>query len=455
MNSQENFEIELPLMPGEIDPKARKRHSNEKTHKTHPKGHAEIASFSELNVRPEISNALLRLGFDKPFPIQAKGSLPAIEGNDLIAQAQTGTGKTLVFGIAILEQFSGEDGIFALVIVPTRELAVQVSEEIVKFSTNPPRVVPVYGGVSIENQIDRLRRATVVVGTPGRILDHISRGTIDFSRVKILVLDEVDRMLDMGFIEDIEQIVSRLPRERQTMFFSATIPDRIKRLSERFLKREKVEVSAGGPPAAEKVAQFYSDTEEYNKPAKLLKILTTRRTPGLTIIFTRTKIKAHLVGSFLKKNGIISESTHGDLSQSKRERVMSSFKEGELAVLVATDVAARGLDIEGVSRVINYDFPDDLDTYIHRIGRTARAGAEGEAITFIVKDNHLAFRKLMSVLDGKIAKLEIPVLLGEEKRLGRFEGSRPRGRFRYSQGGSGRRGPPIGRGGGKSRNRRQ
>ncbi|MFH0961556.1 MAG: DEAD/DEAH box helicase [archaeon] len=400
----------------------------------------EISKFSELSLKPEILQALRALEFEDTFPIQAKGLPPALAGRDLVAKAQTGTGKTAVFGLSILNRLpAGSRGIFALIIVPTRELAVQVADEISSYSTEPPQTVAAYGGVSIEPQIDKLRRASIVVGTPGRLLDHISRGTINLSNVKVLVLDEVDRMLDMGFIEDIEQIVSRVPRERQTMFFSATIPDKIRYLAERFLNNP-IDVSVGGAPTAEGVSQFYVDSAEGNKPGQIFKLLS--KTPETTLVFCRTREKTQAVGTFLKKHGIPAESIHGNLTQAQRERTMQLFKEGNLQVMVATDVAARGLDIDGVSTVVNYDFPDDLDTYIHRIGRTARAGKEGRAITFVVHDNHLTFRKLMDLMGGKIEKLEIPLLPGENFRLEFQHRQRPGGRF------GGRRGPQSNRRGG-------
>lgn len=397
-----------------------------------------IEKFSELQVSPEIMQGVSLLGFDKPFPIQSKALPIALAGKDLIAQAQTGTGKTLVFGVQILNSLPKEGGIAALVIVPTRELAMQVADEMGLYTTDPVPIEAVYGGVAIEPQIDRLRKARVVVGTPGRILDHMERRTIDFSGVGILVLDEVDRMLDMGFIDDIERIVRTLPRERQTLFFSATIPSKIKELGQRYL-REPVDVSVGiSGGVADKVRQYYVDVKEWNKFVHLKEILAKYEI-GVGMIFCRTKAKAQRVGDSLRRAGFLVESIHGDLSQAQRTRALELFRDGKLHLLAATDVAARGLDIENVTHVFNYDMPDEVDTYVHRIGRTARAGKEGVSVTFIAHDDHPIFRKVMDLMGGKVEQLHVtlPPGVGDRPPVGWVEGAPRRG----GRGGP-RRGPP-------------
>ncbi|MEV6374556.1 DEAD/DEAH box helicase [Micromonospora musae] len=352
-------------------------------------------TFAELGARQETVDALAAGGITNAFAIQQYALPIAMRGTDLIGQAPTGTGKTLGFGVPLLERVfapgEGGDGTpQALVVVPTRELGLQVAKDLAMAgSTRGVRVLPIYGGVAYEPQIETLRKGVeILVGTPGRLLDLAKQKHLRLDRVRALVLDEADRMLDLGFLDDVEKILAMLPDDRQTMLFSATMPDPIVTLSRRFL-RHPVTIHAGhtaetGPsPQTEQLAYR---THSLNKVEIVARILQAE-SRGLTMIFTRTKRAADRVAEDLDFRGFAVAAVHGDLGQGARERALRAFRAGKIDTLVATDVAARGIDVSGVTHVINYDCPEDQDTYTHRIGRTGRAGASGVAVTFVDWDD--------------------------------------------------------------------
>jgi superfamily II DNA/RNA helicase len=352
---------------------------------------ADSPTFAELGARPETVEALAASGITRAFAIQEHAIPIAMRGTDIIGQAPTGTGKTLGFGIPLLERVvapgEGADGsVQALVVVPTRELGLQVARDIAAAGrTRGIRVLPIYGGVAYEPQTDALNKGVeIVVGTPGRLLDLAKGKQLKLGKVRALVLDEADRMLDLGFLDDVEKILSMLPDGRQTMLFSATMPDPIVTLARRFL-RQPMTIHAGhsaetGP--SPQTQQVVYRTHSLNKLEIVARILQANGR-GLTMIFTRTKRNADRVAEDLDFRGFAVAAVHGDLGQGARERALRAFRVGKIDVLVATDVAARGLDVTGVTHVINYDCPEDPDTYTHRIGRTGRAGATGVAVTFV------------------------------------------------------------------------
>lgn len=349
-------------------------------------------TFAELGVRPETVAALAAMGIERAFAIQEYALPIALRGGDMIGQAPTGTGKTFGFGIPLIDRAvapsEGETGgqPQALVVVPTRELGLQVAKDLAGAGkSRGVRVLALYGGVAYEPQVEALKAGVeIVVSTPGRLLDLCKQKHLKLDKVKALVLDEADRMLDLGFLDDVEKILKMLPEERQTMLFSATMPDPIVTLSRRFL-RTPVTVHAGHttePGVSPQTKQVVYRTHQLNKLELLARILQAQGR-GLTMIFTRTKRNADRVSEDLDFRGFAAAAVHGDLGQGARERALRAFRAGKVDVLVATDVAARGLDVSGVTHVINYDCPDDAETYVHRIGRTGRAGATGVAVTFV------------------------------------------------------------------------
>ncbi|HEY7174042.1 MAG TPA: DEAD/DEAH box helicase [Micromonosporaceae bacterium] len=360
-----------------------------------PDGLAPVRSdsptFTDLGARPETVDALAASGITRAFAIQEYALPIAIRGADLIGQAPTGTGKTLGFGVPLLERLStaaeGADGRpQALVVVPTRELCLQVARDLkMAGSTRGVRVLAIYGGVAYEPQTDALKRGVeIVVGTPGRLLDLANGKQLTLAGVHGLVLDEADRMLDLGFLEDVEKLIAMTPSDRQTMLFSATMPDPIVALARRFM-RSPITIHAGHTDAtgpSPQTKQVIYRTHSLNKLEIVARILQANGR-GLTMIFTRTKRNADRVAADLDFRGFAVGAVHGDLGQGARERALRAFRTGKVDVLVATDVAARGLDVTGVTHVINYDCPEDPDTYTHRIGRTGRAGATGVAVTFV------------------------------------------------------------------------
>ncbi|MED1205460.1 DEAD/DEAH box helicase [Heyndrickxia acidicola] len=341
--------------------------------------------FSELNLSPSIIKSVNRMGFEEATPIQAKTIPLSLQGKDIIGQAQTGTGKTAAFGIPLIEKLDIKNpNVQGIIIAPTRELAIQVSEELYKIGYDArARVLAVYGGQDIQRQIKALKKNPhIIVGTPGRILDHIKRRTLKLDKVQTLILDEADEMLNMGFIDDIEAILSSVPEERQTLLFSATMPDPIRRIAERFMKNPELVRVKAKEMTVPLIEQYYVKVHEREKFDVLSRLIDVQ-SPELAIVFGRTKRRVDELANALNLRGYMAEGIHGDLSQAKRLSVLRKFKEGKVDVLVATDVAARGLDISGVTHVYNYDIPQDPESYVHRIGRTGRAGKEGMAITFV------------------------------------------------------------------------
>ncbi|MDI1460180.1 DEAD/DEAH box helicase [Catellatospora sp. KI3] len=349
-------------------------------------------TFAELGVRPETVASLAAMGIERAFAIQEYALPIALRGGDMIGQAPTGTGKTFGFGIPLIDRVTargegGNDGMpQALVVVPTRELGLQVAKDLAGAGrSRGVRVLALYGGVAYEPQVESLKSGVeILVSTPGRLLDLCKQKHLKLDKVRALVLDEADRMLDLGFLDDVEKILSMLPVERQTMLFSATMPDPIVALSRRFL-RTPVTVHAGHtaePGVSPQTKQVVYRTHQLNRLELLARVLQAQGR-GLTMIFTRTKRNADRVSEDLDFRGFAAAAVHGDLGQGARERALRAFRAGKIDVLVATDVAARGLDVSGVTHVINYDCPDDPETYVHRIGRTGRAGASGVAVTFV------------------------------------------------------------------------
>ncbi|HEV8634182.1 MAG TPA: DEAD/DEAH box helicase [Chloroflexota bacterium] len=376
-------------------------------------------SFADLGLSPEVLKAVEELGYEAPTPIQEATIGLLLQGHDVIGQAQTGTGKTAAFAIPIIERLDpdladerGKPRVQALVLAPTRELAVQVAEATHRLGRNKSvSVLPIYGGQPIDRQLRALRTGVqVVVGTPGRVMDHMRRGTLDLSGVRFLVLDEADEMLDMGFIEDIEWILEEVPTERQTALFSATMPPRIAALAKQYMHEpERVQISAPGTitVTVPQIEQLYVEVGRGMKLDALARILD-HQDPESVMIFCRTKRDVDELGESLLGRGYPAETLHGDLSQVQRDRVMKRFREGHAEILVATDVAARGLDIENVSHVVNYDLPDDLEWYVHRIGRTGRMGRAGVAISFVTPREQRALRIIERMVGRKLKPMRLP-----------------------------------------------
>ncbi|EOK09086.1 DEAD-box ATP dependent DNA helicase [Enterococcus faecalis ATCC 10100] len=358
--------------------------------------------FKELGLAPELLSAVERAGFEEATPIQSETIPLALAGKDVIGQAQTGTGKTAAFGLPMLNKIDADNRVIqGLVIAPTRELAIQTQEELFRLGRDKKiRVQAVYGGADIGRQIRGLKdRPHIVVGTPGRLLDHINRRTLKLETVETLVLDEADEMLNMGFLEDIEKIISQVPEQRQTLLFSATMPPAIKNIGVKFMKQpEHVKIKAK-EMTADLIDQYYVRSKDFEKFDIMTRLLDVQ-TPELTIVFGRTKRRVDELARGLEARGYKAEGIHGDLSQQKRMSVLRSFKNGNLDILVATDVAARGLDISGVTHVYNYDIPQDPESYVHRIGRTGRAGKGGMSVTFVTP-NEMGYLHVIENLTKK------------------------------------------------------
>ncbi|MCX7572135.1 DEAD/DEAH box helicase [Tumebacillus sp. DT12] len=371
-----------------------------------------MATFQELNVREDILKSLEEMGFEEATPIQAETIPLAQSGTDVIGQAQTGTGKTAAFIIPTLGRIDRErNAIQVLVLAPTRELAIQVADETGKLGKySRASVLPVYGGQPIDRQIKALKRNPhIIIGTPGRMLDHIRRKTIKLSEVTTVILDEADEMLDMGFLEDIEAILAEVPTERQTLLFSATMPDPIRRLAERFMNNPQIVKIQPQGVTAPKIAQIYYEVAEKNKIDAVTRLLDVE-SPELGVIFCRTKKGVDELQKLLQARGYLASGLHGDMTQRERDHVMHQFRQGTIDLLIATDVAARGLDVEGVTHVINYDIPQDVDSYVHRIGRTGRAGREGKALTLMTPREFKLLRMIESSIGKRIHKSLLPTL---------------------------------------------
>ncbi|MFD1123800.1 DEAD/DEAH box helicase [Lentilactobacillus raoultii] len=340
--------------------------------------------FSELGLSDSLLSAISKSGFEEATPIQAETIPMVLKGQDVIGQAQTGTGKTAAFALPILQHLDfSNPNVQALIISPTRELAIQTQEEVYRLGKDEhAKVQVVYGGADIRRQINALKsHPQVIVGTPGRILDHISRHTLKLDHVKTLVLDEADEMLNMGFLDDIESIIKQVPDDRQTLLFSATMPPQIKRVGVQFMKDPKQVKIKAKELTTDLIDQYYVRVKEYEKFDTMTRFFDVQD-PEVTIVFCRTKRRVDEVSKGLEARGYNAAGLHGDLTQARRTEIMNEFKRGKVDILVATDVAARGIDISGVTHVYNYDIPQDPDSYVHRVGRTGRAGKHGVSITF-------------------------------------------------------------------------
>ena len=363
--------------------------------------------MERLQLQAELTKAVKDLGYTEWTEIQKK-AIPLIQaGKDVIGQSATGSGKTAAFGLPILEKVQHKAGIQVLIVVPTRELCEQVARELRKFSKYKKAfIASIYGGVSLEPQFDALRHAEIIVGTPGRLLDHLQRGSLRLSGVRILVLDEADKMLDMGFIDDIKRIISQTPKERQTLLFSATISSEVHAIAQRYMRHpEKVAVRSYVP--REKLIQYYYDVPQNDKFSLLVHLLK-HEASGSVLVFCGTKRMVDVVAENLGRQGIQAQALHGDLSQDRRQKALGAFHEKKTRILVASDVASRGLDIQHVQYVINYDITKTAKEYIHRIGRTARAGREGKVISLLAPLDHENFRRVLRDSAINVEKLKRP-----------------------------------------------
>ena len=371
----------------------------------------DAGSFAALGLAEPLLRAIADVGYEVPTPIQEKTIPPLLAGRDLIGQAQTGTGKTAAFAIPILEKLDPALAeVQALVLAPTRELAIQVAEAIHTYSKYVGRVsvLPVYGGQPIQLQLKRLGRGVhVVVGTPGRIMDHLRRGTLRLDAVRVVVLDEADEMLRMGFIEDVEWILSQCPAGRQTALFSATLPREVRRIAERHL-RDPVSIElAHQALTVPAIEQRYLNVSPQQKLEALARLLETEPTDAV-LVFTRTKTGASELAERLQGRGYAAEAMHGDMAQAQRESVIRRLRADQLEIVVATDVAARGLDVERISHVVNYDVPNDVEAYVHRIGRTGRAGRSGVAVLFISPRERRMMAEIERYTGKRIASMKMP-----------------------------------------------
>jgi ATP-dependent RNA helicase DeaD len=365
-------------------------------------------TFEELGLSAELTKALSESGFEAPFPIQEAAIPLVLEGKDVIGQAHTGTGKTAAFGLPILARVSNEGPVQALVLVPTRELAVQVTSEISRLAKYTGiRTVAIYGGQSINIQMEKIRRGVqIVVATPGRLIDHIKQGSIILDDVKFVVMDEADRMLDMGFIDDIKFILFYVNDERQTCLFSATMPPEILRLAEEYMKQiEHVRLNEE-EVTLDTIEQSYLIVEEREKFKHLCSFIRQNKdAKAQTIVFAATKSRADRIAHQLRGDNFSAIAIHGDLTQRQRDSAMFKFRKGTEDILVATDIAARGIDVPAVGNVINYDVPEEPDVYFHRIGRTARAGAEGKAISLVSAERTADFERILEKTTLPIRRL--------------------------------------------------
>ena len=415
--------------------------------------------FEDLNLSSDLLNKIKRLGFDEPTEVQGKAIPLVIEGRDVFAQSETGSGKTIAFGSGVLHNTVKGNGLQALIITPTRELAEQVCDSL-KELTGDLKVATVYGGVSMNPQVEALQKVEVVVATPGRLRDHMERGNVNTKNVKTLVLDEADRMLDMGFIDDIEFIMKQCPKERQTLFFSATMPVPIQELSKKYLNNP-VKINTKQYVDPTKLKHIYYDIRRDMKLSMLIHLIKNEES-DLVMVFCNTRTTVDLVVKNLKLNSIKTIGLHGGFTQNKRTNTISQFKSGLKGVLVCTDVAARGIHVDGVTHIYNYDIPRDPPDYVHRSGRTARAGEEGVVINLLVDYDHDNFARVLQTTSINIDRVEAPEVdkvnlvrdnKGRGFKGGGFNRGRSGGRGR-SQGGSrgGGQGGSRGRSQGNNRN---
>lgn len=384
------------------------------------------AGFQKLLLTPSVLSALDRAGYFEPTPIQSAFIPVALSGRDVIGQAQTGTGKTAAFVLPFLNSWDEQEGPGpqALVLAPTRELVVQVSEEARKLAPNPEcRILPVYGGQRFGLQLTEVRKGVhMVVGSPGRVLDHLSRGTLNFSKVRYVVLDEADRMLDIGFRPDIERILKQCPQSRQTLLLSATLPSPVLRLAQRYMREPEHINLSPSKPTVSSIHQVYFTVDEDRK-FDLLRHVVHREQPRQCIIFCQRKRSADELYRMLRQSRRKVAVMHGDLPQSLRDRIMQGFRDGKIVYLVATDVVGRGIDVTGISHIINYDLPEDPENYVHRIGRTGRMGNDGVALTFVTPDQGRLLTEIELFINQQIKPDQIPGF--ESFRSRRAEAAKP------------------------------
>ncbi|KAF5089040.1 DEAD/DEAH box helicase [Methanobacterium aggregans] len=368
-------------------------------------------NFKDLDISVELERAVADMGFEEATPIQSLAIPHVLNGKDVIGQAQTGTGKTAAFGIPILENVDPSNKkLQAVILCPTRELAIQVAEELRKLSKymKKIKVLPIYGGQPIDRQINALKKGVqIIIGTPGRVMDHMGRRTLDMSSVKMMVLDEADEMLDMGFREDIEFVLSEMPEERQTLLFSATMSRDILNLTRRYLEDPEFLKVVHQELTVPEIQQIYFEVKEKMKLEVLSRLLDIHNFQ-LSLVFCNTKRRVDKLVTHLQIRGYAADGLHGDMTQNQRDRVMSKFRNGKVEVLVATDVAARGIDVENVEAVFNYDVPNDDEYYVHRIGRTGRAGKTGMAFTFVSGKEIYQLRDIQKYTKTKIEQQQIP-----------------------------------------------
>lgn len=369
--------------------------------------------FEELNISEKLLHGITDMGFEEASPIQAKSIPVILEGRDVIGQAQTGTGKTAAFAIPILEKINPKDKyVQAIILCPTRELAIQVSDEIQKLAKyfHGVKILPIYGGQEIVKQIKSLKSGVqIVIGTPGRVMDHMRRKTVKFDSINMVVLDEADEMLNMGFREDIETILKTTPEDRQTVLFSATMPKPILDIARTYQKDAETIKVVKKELTVKNIEQYYYEVRSANKDEVLSRLLDTY-SPNLSVVFCNTKRKVDELVASLKGRGYFAEGLHGDMKQSQRDRVMNSFRKGKTEILVATDVAARGIDVDDVDAVFNYDLPQDDEYYVHRIGRTGRAGKSGIAFSFVTGKEIYKLKDIERYCKTRIKARPVPSL---------------------------------------------
>jgi ATP-dependent RNA helicase DeaD len=367
--------------------------------------------FNELNISPEILKAIEDMGFEEPTPIQQRSIPFILSGRDVTGQAQTGTGKTAAFAIPVIENTSPEKCMVqSIILSPTRELTIQISEEFNRLLSyrQDIRVLPVYGGQPIERQIHELKKGVqILIGTPGRVMDHLRRGTLSLSGIKTVVLDEADQMLEMGFREDMEEILSNTPKDRQTILFSATMPKPILKISKSFQNKPEFVSISPGQLTVPSIEQKYLEVRDKDKLEVLCRLMDINSS-DLSMIFCNTKKKVDELSGMLRSRGYFAEGLHGDMKQQQRDRVMSRFRSGSIDILIATDVAARGIDIDDIDIVYNFDVPQDVEYYVHRIGRTGRAGKSGASYTLVSPKEIYKLRMIKKLAKVNIVRIAIP-----------------------------------------------
>ena len=366
-------------------------------------------TFDDLGLRDSVLKGIRASGFEHPTGIQAQLIPVALTGRDILGQAKTGTGKTAAFALPLLHMCDKETPMQALVLAPTRELAIQITGEINELGrATPIRAAAIYGGERIAKQTQKLKQnPQIIVATPGRVMDMVGRGLMHFNNVRFAILDEVDRMLDIGFREDIRKILSKCPKKRQTIFVSATISGEIEKLARQYMTDPEKIVTSSGSLTVSLVEQHYLNVEAWDKKQLLLHLLTHEE-PALTLVFCRLKRTVDHLAQYLQRKGIDAHAIHADLNQSKRNQIMTKFRSGKLGVLIASDLASRGIDVDGISHVINYDLPEDPDLYVHRIGRTARAGRGGVAWALVTPEQGKLLTQIELLINAEIPKLEYP-----------------------------------------------